>query len=169
MNANRDPKHQIRNKSEGPNAKIRNGTKSGASVSCFGYRICFEFQISLWNSRSLATSGFWTCHVCSCGRLYGRPEFPATGGSGPGTSGRVRPNHHAPAASRRGKDLTRWWALFDDPILTSLVERAIQSNLDLMRAKARIRQARAAQRGCRVAASGSTVDASTSSGGIGPP
>ncbi|MEW6332942.1 MAG: TolC family protein, partial [Thermodesulfobacteriota bacterium] len=26
-------------------------------------------------------------------------------------------------------DLARWWGIFDDPILTSLVERAVVSNL----------------------------------------
>jgi NodT family efflux transporter outer membrane factor (OMF) lipoprotein len=42
-------------------------------------------------------------------------------------------------------DLVDWWSRFDDPVLTSLVERAIASNLDLARAKSRIRQARAAR------------------------
>jgi len=65
------------------------------------------------------------------------------------------------AASHQGEDLIRWWALFDDPVLTSLVERAIQSNLDLMRASARIRQARAA-RAVVVSGIGPTVDTSTS-------
>jgi multidrug efflux system outer membrane protein len=65
------------------------------------------------------------------------------------------------AASLPGEDLTRWWSLFDDPVLTSLVERAIQSNLDYMRAKARIRQARAA-RAVAVSGIGPTVDTSTS-------
>ena len=41
-------------------------------------------------------------------------------------------------------ELIEWWKGFDDPVLTSLIERAIQSNLDLRQADARIRQARAA-------------------------
>jgi outer membrane protein, multidrug efflux system len=41
--------------------------------------------------------------------------------------------------------LASWWTIFNDPILTSLVERAVQSNLDLKQAEARIRQARAAK------------------------
>jgi multidrug efflux system outer membrane protein len=45
------------------------------------------------------------------------------------------------------KDMARWWAVFEDPTLSSLVERAVQSNLDLQVAGARIRQARAAIRG----------------------
>jgi len=40
-------------------------------------------------------------------------------------------------------DLINWWTGFNDPNLTSLVERAINTNLDLLQAEARIRQARA--------------------------
>ena len=43
--------------------------------------------------------------------------------------------------------LVRWWALFDDPALVSLVERAVQSNLDVKVAEARVREARAAVQG----------------------
>ena len=55
-------------------------------------------------------------------------------------------------------DLARWWTVFDDPILTSLEERAVRSNLDLKQAEARIRQARAA-RGIAASGLGPTVDA----------
>ncbi|HQN18032.1 MAG TPA: efflux transporter outer membrane subunit [Syntrophobacteraceae bacterium] len=48
-------------------------------------------------------------------------------------------------------DLVAWWKVFNDPLLTSLVERAFASNLDLRQAKARIRQARATR---GIAASG---------------
>ncbi|MCE5335088.1 MAG: TolC family protein, partial [Desulfobacteraceae bacterium] len=41
-------------------------------------------------------------------------------------------------------ELAQWWSGFNDPLLTSLVERAIRSNLDLRQAESRIRQARAA-------------------------
>ena len=43
------------------------------------------------------------------------------------------------------QDLVHWWTTFNDPMLSSLMERAIQSNLDLKLAQARIRQARAAR------------------------
>jgi NodT family efflux transporter outer membrane factor (OMF) lipoprotein len=59
------------------------------------------------------------------------------------------------------QNLARWWTVFQDLTLTSLVERAVQSNLDLMRAEARIRQARAA-RGIAVSGIGPTVDATGS-------
>ena len=48
-------------------------------------------------------------------------------------------------------ELVDWWKSLNDPLLTSLIGRAIESNLDLRQAEARIRQARA-MRG--VAASG---------------
>jgi NodT family efflux transporter outer membrane factor (OMF) lipoprotein len=42
-------------------------------------------------------------------------------------------------------NMVQWWASFNDPTLTSLVERALESNLDLKQARSRIRQARAAR------------------------
>lgn len=40
-------------------------------------------------------------------------------------------------------EVSRWWAAFDDPMLTSLVERALAANLDLRTAAARVTEARA--------------------------
>lgn len=57
--------------------------------------------------------------------------------------------------------LANWWTVFDDPVLVILVERAIQENLDLKLAEARIRQARAA-RGVAVAGFGPTVNSGAS-------
>ena len=45
----------------------------------------------------------------------------------------------------RSAELTRWWTAFEDPLLDSLIERAVKSNLDLRVAGARIREARAAR------------------------
>jgi multidrug efflux system outer membrane protein len=42
-------------------------------------------------------------------------------------------------------ELVEWWTAFNDPILSSLVEMAVRSNLDVRLAEARIRQARAAR------------------------
>ena len=39
--------------------------------------------------------------------------------------------------------LGSWWKIFKDPVLNSLIERAIRGNLDLRIAEARVRQARA--------------------------
>ncbi len=41
-------------------------------------------------------------------------------------------------------DLTRWWQVFDDLLLSSLLDRARQNNLDIMSALARVKEARAA-------------------------
>jgi multidrug efflux system outer membrane protein len=57
------------------------------------------------------------------------------------------------------EELARWWTLFDDPTLDSLIEHAVESNLDLKQAEARIRQARAA-RGVVASGIGPMVDAS---------
>ena len=59
------------------------------------------------------------------------------------------------------KDLAAWWTVFDDPTITELINRAIQSNLDLMQAEARIRQAWAS-RGIAASGLGPTVDVSGS-------
>jgi NodT family efflux transporter outer membrane factor (OMF) lipoprotein len=42
-------------------------------------------------------------------------------------------------------DLVNWWTQFNDPTLTSLINRAVASNLDLKQAQSRLRQARAAR------------------------
>src|SRR6266498_508167 len=57
--------------------------------------------------------------------------------------------------------MTRWWTTFNDPLLYSLVERAVQSNFDVRIAEARIREARASR---AVTASGlwPTLDVSAS-------
>jgi len=58
-------------------------------------------------------------------------------------------------------DIVDWWTKFNDPNLTSLVERATNTNLDLLQAQARIRQARAA-RGIAVGGLWPTADVSGS-------
>jgi len=49
--------------------------------------------------------------------------------------------------SSRPAEEGAWWQHFKDPVLSSLVERAAQNNLDLALAEARLREARAARRG----------------------
>jgi multidrug efflux system outer membrane protein len=70
-----------------------------------------------------------------------------------GTCGcEVGPNYHRPAtrlpdgytpATQPATEVTRYWEVFRDPALDSLVERAVQSNLDLLLAEAHLRQSRA--------------------------
>jgi NodT family efflux transporter outer membrane factor (OMF) lipoprotein len=47
-------------------------------------------------------------------------------------------------------DLATWWQVFDDPVLTALVEKAAAANLDAAQARFRVREARA-RRGLREA------------------
>jgi multidrug efflux system outer membrane protein len=70
----------------------------------------------------------------------------------------VGPNYHpprmsvpstwvsAPEQETVAANLVQWWTLFNDQNLTSLIDRAVESNLDLKQAESRIRQARAARK-----------------------
>ncbi|HSR36901.1 MAG TPA: efflux transporter outer membrane subunit [Desulfurivibrionaceae bacterium] len=87
---------------------------------------------------------------CAVGPDFVRPtmELPATwSGAAGGESG--------------DEALRRWWDGFNDPQLTSLIERAMAANLDLRKAAARVRQARAS-RGVAISEIGPTVDAAGS-------
>jgi NodT family efflux transporter outer membrane factor (OMF) lipoprotein len=77
---------------------------------------------------------------CATAPAYVRPDVapPATFMGGPAVDAR--------AAQAAEVDLVNWWRSFDDPLLTSLVERALAQNLDLQQASARVVQARAALR-----------------------
>ena len=59
------------------------------------------------------------------------------------------------------RDISRWWTVFNDPVLDSLVDRAIHTNLELRVAEGRIREARAA-RGIVAADRLPSIDASAS-------
>lgn len=50
------------------------------------------------------------------------------------------------ASTSAKPQLSRWWARFNDPLLNSLIEEAVQGNLDVATAKARVREARATYR-----------------------
>ncbi len=79
---------------------------------------------------------------CMVGPDYRRPAVDTP----PGWVGSVPPPV-PPAVDPALASLARWWALFDDPALVALVERSVQSNLDVKVAEARVRQARAAVQG----------------------
>jgi outer membrane protein TolC len=57
--------------------------------------------------------------------------------------------------------LERWWTVFNDPLLSHLIEQARLGNLDLREAEARVRQA-GAQRGIAKAGLFPTLNASAS-------
>ena len=95
---------------------------------------------------------------CVAGPTYHAPDAAALG----------VPDHYTAATSAAvtgpaAADLSRWWRQFDDPVLSSLVERALAANLDIAQAVARLRQARASLIGAR-ADFLPTVEASAGSG-----
>ncbi|AJK45793.1 efflux transporter outer membrane subunit [Burkholderia plantarii] len=64
----------------------------------------------------------------------------------------LQPFHHAPADRHDGAagpaaPLDAWWTGFHDPMLVTIVDRALAQNLDLAAALARVQQARAAASG----------------------
>ncbi|MCI0586332.1 MAG: efflux transporter outer membrane subunit [Planctomycetes bacterium] len=74
---------------------------------------------------------------CTVGPDYRPPDLASPAQWARAEAGRV---DEAPA------DLARWWSSFDDPVLSSLVEGAVRSNLDLRIARARVREVRALHR-----------------------
>jgi NodT family efflux transporter outer membrane factor (OMF) lipoprotein len=97
-------------------------------------------------SRSLLRFGIVAALLvgCTVGPNYTRPstevpeqyrELPETGEATAGAT--------APTAETAPLDITRWWTVFDDTMLSSLIDRAVRSNKDLRFAEARIREARA--------------------------
>ena len=77
---------------------------------------------------------------CAVGPAYVSPELS----SPPAFMGGSAVDANADTATK--VDLVNWWRSFDDPLLTSLVERALAQNLDLQQASARVLQARASLR-----------------------
>ena len=91
-------------------------------------------RAALWAAFCLLPAG------CAVGPNYVPPRMD------------VPPSWHgisAPAVSQPSvptpnpAEISEWWKVFQDSTLSSLVDRAIESNLDMRQAQARIRQARA--------------------------
>ncbi|MGB9623503.1 MAG: TolC family protein, partial [Phycisphaerae bacterium] len=126
----------------GRNRSARSG---GESVLRIGRR-------GLWGMAAL-----WPLAVlggCMVGPNYRSPEIPAPAGWAalqPGATSTqpatTRPASTQPSvATSRPVELTTWWRGLKDPMLDSLMMRAVESNLDLRVAEWRVREARA-QRG----------------------
>lgn len=79
----------------------------------------------------------WVLTGCKVGPNYVPPETPTP------------PAWHSPlqdglvAGESSPQVLAFWWTTLHDPVLSSLIERAVAGNLDLQQAQARIREARA--------------------------
>jgi len=78
---------------------------------------------------------------CLVGPNYLPPEPTAP----PGWVGVSEVSTDQPSvATAQAVELAQWWGQFNDPNLTTLVEEAVKTNLDLQIAETRLRQARAA-------------------------
>ncbi len=68
---------------------------------------------------------------CAVGPNYSKPEV------------KVPATFHEAKDTGTPDELVRWWTVFNDPMLNSLVEKAVKSNHDLRLAEARIKEVRA--------------------------
>ncbi len=82
------------------------------------------------------------CMLAAPGCMVGPDFTPAPARTPAAWTG---PTEQMSVDAARQAELLRWWTTFNDAVLTSLVERAMQSNLDVLQAQARIRQARASR------------------------
>ena len=72
---------------------------------------------------------------CTVGPDYHKPDIAT-----PDTFAAENAPLSVPLAAQA--DMTRWWTLFHDPELESLIARALGANLDLQAAASRVREAR---------------------------
>ena len=85
---------------------------------------------------AIAALGLSGLVACTVGPNYHRPDIPTPPAfSELSDSART----HLPPSEA---DLSRWWLQYHDPVLQSLIERALANNLDLEAAASRVRQAR---------------------------
>src|SRR3954469_17691734 len=90
---------------------------------------------------------------CAVGPDFKRPQpttmpaewLPLPPLSIPTTSPTTVPATQASITTDEQAGVARWWRVFDDPMLESLIDRAVESNLDLKQATSRVRQARASR------------------------
>lgn len=77
--------------------------------------------------------------ACAVGPDYRAPQGAALGLPAAYSQGADGQNVGAPLANA---DLSTWWTRLNDPALSGLIDSAIASNLDIVQAQARLRQAR---------------------------
>jgi NodT family efflux transporter outer membrane factor (OMF) lipoprotein len=90
---------------------------------------------------------------CSVGPNFKRPDPHVPSGWSPASV--------SSAVTPESQSVVNWWTTFQEPMLTSLIERSAESNLDLRAAVLRITEART-QREVAAAAFWPTVDANAS-------
>jgi multidrug efflux system outer membrane protein len=121
----------------GSSADLKNSPQASLGELPEGSRLRHFVKFSLV---LMAALGMMLISGCAVGPDFHRPQVSVPGGwAGPTAKPAQKP------AVPGGRELADWWILFQDPTLTSLVNRAVASNLDLKLAEARIREARAAK------------------------
>ena len=76
-----------------------------------------------------------TLSACAAGPDYRSPQ--------PAALGIPNAYYTAPAGGALSEtELTNWWTRLNDPVLAGLIDRAVENNLDIVQAQARLRQAR---------------------------
>lgn len=103
-----------------------------------------DSRISRWSYAAVLGAGM-ALAGCTVGPDYKRPDEAMPGHwagptTAPTTLSSTRPSTQPALAV---EDLRHWWTQFKDPRLQTLIARAIDSNLDLHIATARLREARA--------------------------
>ncbi len=92
---------------------------------------------------AIALIGLAGCHAVG-------PDYHKPATTMPADYSEMAPQNHMmgpPSPSeRKPVELSRWWTAFNDPMLDSLVDRAVRTNLDLQLATERIVEARANRR-----------------------
>lgn len=99
-------------------------------------RLYIPNDIKLWaRGRGFPVLFFvFSLFGCAVGPDYVRPVIPVPDAW-----------HSVPAAKERAypESLSTWWASFNDRELSSLMDRAVTGNLDMKKARAKVREARA--------------------------
>src|SRR6202795_4324732 len=80
---------------------------------------------------------------CTVGPDFIRPQADTPNTWTPALTRPVPTREWASAVSDRPIEAAAWWTTFQDPLLSSLIERAVVANLDLRQATLRIAEARA--------------------------
>jgi NodT family efflux transporter outer membrane factor (OMF) lipoprotein len=107
---------------------------------------------------------------CTVGPDYQEPHLSVPSSFATPSSGKVSTiasEATGPDESHPSIDLAQWWKSFDDPVMQSLIERAIQANLNLEIALTRVQEARTMEAVAIGEALPSVAVSATSAGGTG--
>lgn len=99
--------------------------------------------------------------LCFCGCLKVGPDYIQPKTSAPTGWHSLAQEKRVTADETPVKTLSRWWITLNDPLLSQLMERAVAGNLDVKKARAKIREARA-KRGVAQAGYFPTLDGTAS-------